>query len=42
MEKRCDYCGTLLKVVDGKLFCPNCGIVDEMKDDDSNYRSYIG
>lgn len=39
----CPYCGTKVKKVIDKYFCPNCGVVAyETDKEDEKERSYIG
>jgi len=41
--KNCPYCGVPLKETSwGRKFCPNCGIIDETKDEEDKERGYIG
>lgn len=43
LNKYCVYCGTSLKIIDGKKLCPNCGIIDEEEIEIENPdRSYLG
>jgi len=43
MEKRCPYCGVILKETTwGRWYCPNHGIIEEEKDSEEGYTSYIG
>ena len=40
----CPYCGTPIKVVQGKCFCPNCGFIEENEEDEeeSINPTYLG
>ena len=43
MEKRCDICGVKLKIVKGKWYCPNHGIVEiDSEESNGKERGYIG
>jgi uncharacterized Zn finger protein (UPF0148 family) len=40
--KNCPFCGTELIMVKGEKFCPNCGKIEEPKEEDKEKeRSYI-
>ena len=39
--KRCETCGVELKEVDGKIICPNCGLVEEETNGEEGPRGYI-
>lgn len=43
MESICPYCGVGLKIVNNKFLCPNCGIIEEHKEESTKdkQRSYI-
>ena len=41
----CPYCGTELKIVNDRCFCPNCGFIEKEEETNSNgdkYKGYIG
>jgi uncharacterized Zn finger protein (UPF0148 family) len=41
--KNCPYCGCALKETSyGRLWCPNCGIVEDVEADKDDKGSYIG
>ena len=44
MVQRCPICGTEIKIVNNRWFCPNHGFLDEeeTKDEESKYNSYFG
>lgn len=44
MDDYCPYCGTPLKVVKGRWFCPNHGFIDEQEENNEEIRkpSYFG
>lgn len=29
MLNNCPYCGVILKIINGKTFCPNCGLIED-------------
>jgi uncharacterized Zn finger protein (UPF0148 family) len=38
----CPYCGCKLNKAFDKLYCPNCGVIEELESDKEDKGSYIG